>query len=132
MNLSVMSQHVGFVLKSCLTELMLTLIRFDAEMTVHVALQTVWLIKGSRAAREGTFVALFRVRLVEVQLMASQLALMGKHFPAGLTGNPLVGVSQHVSLIKRGAVEFLTTLCAEVTVIVVNFKLLCVLPFLGV
>ena len=90
MNLSEMSKHVRFVLKSCLTEIMITLIRLDTEMAVHMTLQTVGFIKRPSAAREGTFVALFRVRLVEVQLVTNQLELVSKDFTTGLAGNPQV------------------------------------------
>ena len=88
MNLSEMSKHVRFVLKSGLT--LITLIRLDTEMTVHVTLQTVGLIKCSSAAREGTLVALFRVRLVEVQLVTNQLELMSKNFTTSFAWNPQV------------------------------------------
>ena len=126
MNLSEMSKHVRFVLKSGLT--LITLIRLDTEMTVHMTLQTVGLIKCSAAAREGTLVALVRVRLVEVQLMTDQLALVSEHFTTGFAGNPQVRVSRQVSFISRGAVEFFATVGADMGVIIVNLKLVSGLP----
>ena len=90
MNLFEMSKHVRFVLKSGLTEIMITLIRLNTKVAVHVTLQTVGLVKRSIAAREGTLVALFRVRLVEVQLVTNQLELMSKDFTASFAWNPQV------------------------------------------
>ena len=56
MNLSEVSQLVRIVLKPGLTQV--TLIRFDTEVTVDVTLQTEGLGKPSRAASDGTLVAL--------------------------------------------------------------------------
>ena len=55
--------------------------------------------------------------------MTSQLALVGKHFPTGLAGDPLVGVSHQVSFIGRGAIELFATLGADMAVIIVNLEL---------
>ena len=55
--------------------------------------------------------------------MTNQLALVGKHFAAGLAGNPLVGVSHQVSFIGRGAIELFATLGADMAVIIVNLEL---------